>query len=364
VKSSLKSTDEKQTKANGSIILGIESSCDETAVAIVCDGWKVLSSQISSQIKDHKIFGGVVPEIASRKHLDVIYPLTQTCLKEAGIKLSAIDCLAVSQGPGLIGSLLVGISFAKGLAYALNKPLIPVDHVKSHMHGALLGLYGNDCGESEKADLFPALALVVSGGHTNLYIMKDFVTFDLVAQTMDDACGECFDKVAKLLGLGYPGGAKIESMARQGEIGHFAMPQMVKGNRLAFSYSGLKTHAARIIAASAPFDREELKGFCADFQEAALEQIVRKLAGAISQYPEVKNIFVAGGVAANERLRKLCSANFSVPCLFPELRYCSDNAAMVASYAYHVLKNTSDKSFTSLGFDAYSRYDFLGHTCT
>ena len=194
------------------IVLGIESSCDETAIALLQDGSKVLSSKVSSQIKVHEVYGGVVPEVAAREHLKIIEPLFKEALKESGLSAQDIDLIAVTQGPGLIGALLVGISFAKGLASQLGVPLIPVDHVHAHVHGAFLGL-DHEIAEEE---MFPALALVVSGGHTNLYLMNSPVDYKLKASTMDDACGESFDKVGKMLGLKYPGGPHIEACARSG----------------------------------------------------------------------------------------------------------------------------------------------------
>jgi len=205
------------------LVLGIESSCDETAIALVRDGREVLSSLVSSQIKVHAPYGGVVPEIAAREHLRSVRGLWKEAMNQAGIRPESIDLIAVTQGPGLIGALLVGASFARGLGTSLNKPLLPVDHVHGHVHGALLGL-PSDIGEQ---DVFPALSLVVSGGHTNLYYMKSPVHFQLVASTVDDACGECLDKVAKLMGLPYPGGPHIEKLAKNGDPAAFRMPKMV-----------------------------------------------------------------------------------------------------------------------------------------
>jgi N6-L-threonylcarbamoyladenine synthase len=329
------------------LILGIESSCDETAVAVVRDGREVLSSKIASQIDVHAVFGGVVPEVASREHLRAIRPIFDQAMAEANVSLDDIDAISVSQGPGLIGALLVGVSFAKGLAVSQKKPIVPIDHVHAHIHGALLGI--------DSEDVFPTLALVVSGGHTNLYYMTDPVTFKLIASSIDDACGECFDKVGKLLGLGYPGGPEIEALAAKGEIGVVPMPKMVEQkDRMVFSYSGLKTHMANLLRKK---ERASTEDICAAFQEEALGQILRKLKVALKNHNEAKSILIAGGVAANNRFRELTSG-LSVPVHFPSLKYCSDNAAMIAAMAHHRIKYSGIDTFTSTDWDSYSRYDF------
>jgi len=329
------------------LVLGIESSCDETAVALVRSGGHVLCSKIASQIDVHAVFGGVVPEVASREHLRAIQPIYAQAMQEAGVTIDEVDAIAVSQGPGLIGSLLVGVSFAKGLAVGQNKPLVPVDHVHAHIHGALLGL--------ESDDVFPTVALVVSGGHTNLYFMEDAVTFKLLATSIDDACGECFDKVGKVLGLGYPGGPKIEAIAKEGVIGKVPMPKMVEQkDRMEFSYSGLKTHMINLLRKKTDYSQEDI---CAAFQEEALGQIIRKLTVALKNNPQAKSILIAGGVAANQRFRELTS-KFKIPVHFPSLQYCSDNAAMIASMAHYQIKSAGLDAFRTTEWDSYSRYDF------
>lgn len=357
------------------IILGIESSCDETGIGIIDvdpgKGLRVLSNQIASQIKLHAPFGGVVPEIASRAHLGAIGPLTDAALKEAGLDLEQVDAIAVTQGPGLIGALLVGAAYAKALALSLAKPLIPVDHVEAHVHGALLGLENQ--GYASYQDLmestFPALSLVVSGGHTNLYAMKTPIDFRLLGYSVDDACGECFDKVGKLLHFAYPAGPIIEQRALGGNPKAWPMPQMLpmrpsgvsqrplgpessgqSSNReppILFSYSGLKTFLAQTIAkisppgTSLPKDPSQtlpdhlVSDLCSSFQEEALGQIVRKTKEALHRHPETRSILVAGGVAANERFRTLLRGEVDVDCIFPPLKACSDNGAMIAAYAYH-----------------------------
>lgn len=336
------------------LILGIESSCDETAAAVVQDGRTVLSSLISSQIAVHQTFGGVVPEIAAREHLKAIDPIVQEALRQAGKTIQDCDAIAITQGPGLIGSLLVGIAYAKGLSLVSGKPLIPVDHVHAHVHGALLGLKDN------VETLFPSLALVVSGGHTNLYYMRTPIDFELIACSIDDACGESFDKVAKLFQLGYPGGPVIEKMAKGGDPRAIAMPRMVKEkDRLEFSYSGLKTHMVNLKnREGASITPERLRDVCASFQEEAMGQIVRKLARAVELKPDTRSVLIAGGVAANERLRAMLREGLRVPSYFPELRFCSDNAAMIAAYGYHLCKRQGLPAGTSAEWDAYSRYAF------
>lgn len=340
------------------LVLGIESSCDETAVALVEGGRKVHSSIIASQTKVHAVYGGVVPEIASREHLKVIDPLLHEALAAGGRTLQDVDAIAVTQGPGLIGALLVGIAYAKGLALALGKPLVPVDHVHAHVHGAMLGL-GADVVESS---FYPTLALVVSGGHTNLYYMKDPISYELIGYSIDDACGESFDKVAKLLGLGYPGGPVIEKLARSGDPRGVPMPRMItQKTRLEFSYSGLKTYMANLIAQEpVPPSGQRLADLCASFQEEALGQIVRKLEAAYKLHPDVKSILVAGGVAANLRFRAMMAEAFRLPSFFPELRYCSDNAAMIAAYGYHLYERQKSENFHDYDWDAYSRYRYPG----
>lgn len=339
------------------LIIGIETSCDETALALIQNG-KILVSLVSSQVKDHARFGGVIPEIAARKHLEVISHLYNDLLLQAGVKESDIDLITVTQGPGLVGALLVGNVFAKGLAANLGVPLLPVNHVHAHVHGALLSL--EDGKKSE--DIFPCLSLVVSGGHTNLFYMKSSIHFELVSQSLDDACGECFDKVGKMLGLPYPGGPIIEKTARKGDPTKFPMPKMMtKTKTLDFSYSGLKTHVYYLLQGEkTPLNEETLANICAAFQDNAFEQLVRRLKQACKLFPEVKSVLIAGGVAANLRFRELLSEHLKVPAVFPDLRYCSDNAAMVAAYGEAIYKARGEASLKQdLGFESYSRYHEL-----
>ena len=329
------------------LILGVESSCDETALALVKDGKTVLCSLVASQTDIHAKWGGVIPEIAAREHLVAIREMYQQILRETSTNPSHISAIAVTQGPGLIGCLLVGASFAKGLSQSSGIPLIPVNHVHAHVHGALLGI------DAQLDQIFPTLALVVSGGHTNLYYMKSPVDFELLAHTIDDACGESFDKVGKMMGLPYPGGPHVETLARSGKPGMVPMPRMMeRKNQLQFSYSGLKT-AVSLALRDMEKKQYRKEDIAQAFQEEALGQIVRKLASAKNIRPDSKTIIVAGGVAANTRFKDLVSSQFSMPVYFPPLKYCSDNGAMIAAMAYY-----QGQASLSPAWDVYSRYPF------
>jgi N6-L-threonylcarbamoyladenine synthase len=336
--------------------LGIESSCDDTGFAVVDHHHRVIVSEVASQIDCHRVFGGVVPEIAAREHLQVLLPLYKKTMEKAEISIENIDYIAVTAGPGLVGSLLVGVSFAKGLALATGKPLIPVDHVHGHVHSTFLDV------SWDIEERFPALALVVSGGHTNLYWMRSPLDFSLVASTIDDACGESFDKVAKMLGMEYPGGAKIESWAQRGDPKKYPMPIMMKDSgQLQFSYSGLKTHVVYLLQRLQREQGEVLSestvaDVCASFQEEALGQIIRKTKLAMKKYPNAKSLLVAGGVAASTRLRERLNQEISIPSFFPQRKYCMDNAAMIAIYGGFLFRNQDIDAHQDLAWDVYSRY--------
>ena len=342
-------------------ILAIESSCDETAMAIVeCSqlGFKVLSNRVASQIASHQVFGGVVPEIAAREHFDALDVLFKAVLGDASIAkdelTEKIDAVAVTQGPGLIGALLVGISFAKGLALRIGKPLIPVDHVHGHIHGAFLGLDESIC--------YPFLSLVVSGGHTNLYLVKDAGSYSLVAFTIDDACGECFDKVGKMIGLKYPAGAVIEKMAEGGDPSSYSMPKPVpEKTRLEFSFSGLKTHMSKLLNGVGATEKSgKIRDILASFQFSCFDQLLRKVETSIEKYDNITCLVVAGGVAANRTFREMAADRLVLKCHFPDLRFCSDNAAMIAVLAYESYQLGDPSSFSSpFLWDGYPRYDFL-----
>lgn len=306
------------------LILAIESSCDETACSIVKDGNEILSNVVSSQINVHKKFGGVVPEVASRIHVENISVVIDEALTTANVTMDDIDAIAFTQGPGLIGSLHVGVQAAKTLAWAHNKPLIPLHHIIGH-------IYAN--GFVDKL-VFPLLALVVSGGHTELVYMKDEWSFDILGTTQDDAIGEAYDKVARVLGLPYPGGPAIDKLAKEGKP-HYMLPTPKTEKELDFSFSGLKSAVLQLI------QREEKKGetivpadlaYC--FQETALNTLVNKLMKAVEQYSP-KQVVLAGGVAANSRLREKVTESVAkaegVHLTIPPLWCCTDNAAMIGA---------------------------------
>lgn len=354
-------------------ILGIESSCDETSAAVVRSGEQVISNVVLSQIATHQPYGGVVPELASREHLRNIVPVVRKALADAGHSFESVDALAVTQGPGLAGALLVGISYAKTLAWALDKPLVAVNHLEGHIHAVLLE-------ERQKGNhelRFPVLALVVSGGHTHLYLAEvrgKSWTYKNIGHTRDDAAGEAFDKVAKLLGLGYPGGPVIDKLAKLGDPDavKFGAPQIKhrdrkdhgkpepESPRFDFSYSGIKTAVLRYVetnqlrqqvearrAALAAIAKPSVDDFLkvtdkqtldlvASFQSAVVEDLVGKTLAAAREY-QVRTLLVSGGVAANSQLRERFierSADESIPVYFPSLRLSTDNAAMIAAAAY------------------------------
>ena len=339
------------------IILGVESSCDETALALVEDGVTVLSSKIASQVARHAVFGGVVPEVAAREHLKALPYLWKELWAGSNLNPSHIDAVAVTRGPGLIGAVLIGVAFARGAALRLSKPLIPVDHVHAHLQGALLSLPLSLI----QTDLFPSLALVVSGGHTHLYIMKSRTSTELIGQSIDDACGECFDKVGKILGLPFPGGPWIEKIAKLGDKSRFPMPKVLDDkSKVQFSYSGIKTHALnqwRKLQLQGLADDQAKSDIASSFQEEALGQIIRKLQQARKLYPGIRSVVVAGGVSANARFKELVKIDVDLPVFFPELKYCGDNAAMIASLGYFEFIESDPSKFTpKANWDAYSRY--------
>ena len=362
------------------LILGIETSCDETGAAVVRSGEQILSNVVASQIATHQPYGGVVPELASREHLRAIVPVVRQALSEAGQTYESVGAIAVTQGPGLAGALLVGISFAKALAFALEKPLIAVNHLEGHIHAVLLEQRQNG-----DADLhFPVLALVVSGGHTHLYLAQvheNLWTYRNIGHTRDDAAGEAFDKVAKLLGLGYPGGPIIDALAPHGDPhavkfqtsqikhpdrrdqkldGHQQVPSEEEGPHFDFSYSGIKTAVLRYVEmqnmkpaiearrkALAEISKpalEEILGLCdrqtlnlvASFQRSMVNDLVMKTLAAAREY-DVRTLFVTGGVAANQELRTTFEREAGMqglPVFFPSRALSTDNAAMIAAAAF------------------------------
>ena len=312
-------------------VLGIESSCDETAAALVCDGRRVLSSVVASQTDVHHRFGGVVPELASRRHLEAIGPVVRQALSQAGFELAGVDGIAVTRGPGLIGSLLIGFSFAKALAYSLGAPWVGVNHLEAHIHALFL---------EDRPPGFPFVALLASGGHTGIYHVTSFMNMELLGQTRDDAAGEAFDKVAKIMSLGYPGGAVIDRLARDGDPGRIRFPRpCIDTQNFDFSFSGVKTAVGRYIAQHRGDDRGNVADIAAGFQEAVVDVLVLKLMRAARE-KGCARIALAGGVAANSRLRERTrqdAAAAGYDAYLPSLPLCGDNAAMVAAAGYHLL---------------------------
>lgn len=320
------------------IILGIETSCDETSAAIVKNGDKILSNIIASQMNIHQEYGGVVPEIASREHMKNILITCEKALSKAKIKLGDIDAIAIANGPGLKGSLLVGLSFAKAMAFALDKPLIGVNHIDGHIYANFL---------VHKEIKIPFISLIVSGGHTSLILVKEIGKHEILGTTRDDAAGEVFDKVAKYLNLGYPGGPIIEKIALKGKKNAILFPRpLTKTPNLDFSFSGLKTAVIYFVNEKKKIKKDlQIANICASFQQAVIETLVSKTFYAAEKY-NIKNIVVGGGVAANESLRKsMLEAGKKVnkEVYFPSKELCTDNAAMIAVVGYYKkIKGFSD----------------------
>jgi N6-L-threonylcarbamoyladenine synthase len=313
-------------------ILAIESSCDETSAAVVEDGRRVLSNVVSTQIEIHAKWGGVVPELASRRHLESIGPVVDEALKVAGLSADSVDAIAVTYGPGLVGSLLVGLEYAKAMAFTTGKPLIPVHHIAGHIHAPFLAF----------DDIpLPTIALVVSGGHTSLFLMKELGVYELLSRTRDDAAGEAYDKVAKLLGLGYPGGPIVDKLAATGrdDAVFFKMAKMSDG-RPDFSFSGLKTAVLHHVkkhgippVASRDEVPQDVRDLLASFQKAVVTALLRRLKDAVEKHRPA-SVILTGGVAANSRLRndaKTMMSGLGVPLFVPPLNLTTDNAAMIAA---------------------------------
>ena len=349
-------------------ILGIESSCDETAAAVVADGREILSSVVASQIEIHRKYGGVVPELASREHLRQIVPVVREAIAQAGMELSNVDAVGVTQGPGLVGALLVGITYGKTLAQALGKPLVPVNHLEGHVHAVFLEAH-----KAGRAAKLPAVCLIVSGGHTVLYEVKPedsngLLRYRKIGQTRDDAAGEAYDKVAKLLGLGYPGGPILDRLAAVSNDAPAPVkfgPTKMKGNALDFSFSGLKTavlyhvrehteYAEEIRAREEALQRgerkfEQLLPLCSpqtlalvrEFQNAVVRDLVERTMKAAEEL-SAESVLVSGGVAANSQLRTTFEGRASsagVPVFFPSRALSTDNAAMIAAAAFPRLRH-------------------------
>jgi len=333
-------------------ILAVESSCDETAVAIVQDGRKILTDCIASQVDLHRLYGGVVPEIASRKHIEAIYGLADQALLQANLTRAELDAVAVTYAPGLIGAVLVGVNFAKAAAFAMEKPLIPVHHIRGHIAANYLAYP-----ELEP----PFLCLVVSGGHTMLVEVRDYTDMNVLGTSLDDAAGECFDKVARVLGMPYPGGAALDQKAQLGDDRKYALPRSHPGeNPYNMSFSGLKTAALNLIHHAKQVGEElDVPSLCASFSAAVSDTLVLRVILAMEQ-TGCRKIAVAGGVAANSRIRRdilNAAQKLGAEVYMPPLRLCGDNGAMIGAQAYYefLAGNTADMSL-----NAYATKSILG----
>ncbi len=305
------------------LIMGIESSCDETSVAIVKNGREVLSNVINSQIKIHEEYGGVVPEIASRCHTEVINQIMKEALEKANVTLEDIDAISVTHGPGLVGALLVGVSYAKGLSFATGKPLVPVNHIEGHIAGNYI---------THKDLKPPFLCLIISGGHTHLVKVTDYNEFEILGKTRDDAVGEAFDKVARVVGLGYPGGPKVDNLAKEGTA-NIKLP-VTHFDNLDFSFSGIKTAVINLNHKDPNINKADL---CASFQAAVTEMLTSNVRKAIKEFNTDK-IVIAGGVSRNSYIRSAfdnLAKELNINVYYPEPILCTDNAAMIAAMGYY-----------------------------
>lgn len=326
------------------LILGIETSCDETAAAIVEDGRRILSSCIHSQIDIHREFGGVVPELAARSHIEVIGPIISSALEEANVAWSDVELVAVTNGPGLVGSLLVGLSMGKAIAYARRIPLVGVNHLTAHWSSVFL------TGEEIN---FPFVSLIASGGHTTLFLCREIDDVVLLGQTLDDAAGEALDKAAKLLGLGYPGGVVIDELAKKGDRRAFSFPRAVRES-LNFSFSGLKTSLLNLVKKKGAIGDDEVPHLAASYLEAVVDVLCEKAIRAAKE-TGVDRVVLCGGVAANGRLRERLeedAAAAGVRVVIPPINLCTDNAAMVAAAGYLLYRAGK---VDGLDLEAYSR---------
>lgn len=328
-------------------ILGIETSCDETAAAVVENGRQLVSSVVASQIELHARYGGVFPEVASRQHIKTIYAVVQEALSQAHLQVSDLDAIAVTRGPGLAGSLVIGINLAKGMALASRLPLIGINHLEAHIYSAWVVPSGE---EIPREPRFPLLALLVSGGHSELNLMSDHLTYQRLGGTQDDAAGEAFDKVARLLGLPYPGGPSIEQAAKEGDPLRFNFPRARLDGKWDFSFSGLKTAVLREVRKHQEEKRElPVADIAASFQAAVVKALFEKSMLAAEDH-QVKEIIVAGGVSANQALRQAFLSQNRFPVHIPQLTLCTDNAAMVAAAGYyrHALGHRDNLDFDAM----------------
>lgn len=318
-------------------ILAIETSCDETAAAVIADGTKILSNVVASQTDLHARYGGVFPEVASRQHVEVIHAVVEEAMRQAHLGFDDLDCVAVTRGPGLVGSLLVGMNMAKGLAVSRNLPLLGINHIEGHIYSLWLT-------DDAPNIHFPLVTLVVSGGHTDLYLMTDHGRYRLLGATLDDAAGEAFDKVGRLLGLPYPGGPAIDKASEHGSTTTFRFPRAVMDaeHGYDFSFSGLKTAVMRQTSQYHSTDTMPVADLAAGFQAAVVESLVEKTAAAAEEF-EATAVHIAGGVSANRALRAAMRARLEIPVRFPPLALCTDNAAMIGAAAhFHFIRGRRD----------------------
>lgn len=318
------------------LVLGIDSSCDDTSASVVEDGERIISNIVSNQTEIHSKYGGIVPELASRRHIEMIWPVVDEALKSAGVKLEDLSAIAVCHGPGLIGSLLVGCSFAKSLCFSKNIPLVAVNHLEGHVFSCFL---------EEPRPKFPFISLIVSGGHTSLYRIDGFWKYKELGRTRDDAAGEAYDKVSKLLGLGYPGGPVIDRLAQDGDPKTINFTRPYLPETLDFSFSGLKTAVLHHVKnqnkiQTSGIRHQDIKNIASSFQECIIDVLVKKTEWALEKQ-DIKSLTLSGGVAANSRLRKRMKemgGEKGIEIFIPSVNLCTDNAAMIASAGFHHFK--------------------------
>ena len=334
-------------------ILGIESSCDETAAAIIENGRVILSNVVASQVDLHAQFGGVYPELASREHVRAIYAVVAQALQEAHLQISDLDAIAVTRGPGLAGALVVGVNMAKALAFSAELPIVGINHLEGHLYSAWL--YPAETSPTPEPRL-PLVALLVSGGHTELVLMKDHLEYETLGNTLDDAAGEAFDKVARLLDLAYPGGPSIQQAAQNGNSKAFNFPKARLDGKYDFSFSGLKTAVLRTVEDFKKTGKElPVADIAASFQRAVVEALYEKTMAAAKEY-KANEIIVAGGVSANRALREAFRSQTNFRVHIPHIKLCTDNAAMIAAAAYrHVLAGKIE----SLDFDVQANWSLV-----
>ena len=323
------------------IILGIETSCDETSLSIINEDNHLMSNVIVSQHSTHSQHGGIIPELASRQHIINIEDAFEKCIKNASVKLDDISVIGVTNGPGLIGSLIVGVNFAKGLSISTNKPLVGVNHLKAHVFASWIkkDLETNKSFDTPKE--FPLMCIIVSGGHTDLVKLDENYNFELIGRTRDDAAGEAFDKAARLLNLGFPGGPEVDKYSSFSDE-HFDFPRALLRGSHDFSFSGMKTAFLNLSEKNKPFDEDKISKLCNTFQEAIVDVITEKTIKAAEEY-RCRGIVVTGGVAANSHLREEMARKSPLPVFIPEKKLCTDNGAMIASYVVeNYKKNNSD----------------------